>query len=207
MTAGNIVNLQPDPEIVKLLQQVKNGNVNAFAKIYDRFSKQFYRNILYLVKDEDVAQELLQELFLKFWLKREYIDASKKWQSYLYETARNLVLTHFRKVAKDQRVLNHLILTTVDHVTSIENSIINRETHAILHEAIESLPQQSKQAFKLCKFEGKSYQEAADLLGISPLTIRNQIVHANKAIKKYVLEHPDIAILLITTCILSGLNQ
>ena len=186
---------------------MKKGDEQAFAKIYDQFSRQLYRNILNLVKDEDIAQELLQELFLKFWLKRADIEPEKKWLSYLYESARNLVMDYFRKVAKDQRILKHLILTTIDHVVSIEERIIDRETQNILMEAIESLPPQRKLVFKLFKLEGKSHKEISEQLGISTHTISNQIKAANKSIKQYFLSHPDIAISLITACILSGLHK
>jgi RNA polymerase sigma-70 factor (ECF subfamily) len=184
-----------------LLKQLQLGSEQAFSKIYDLYSKPLYRNILYLVKDEDIAQEILQELFLKLWLKREHIDPERNWLSYMYETARRLVLMHFRKVAKDQRIINHVILTTVDYVMNAEDHIIDKETRALLLKAIESLPPQSKQVFKLCKLEGKSYQEAADLMGISRLTVRNQISTAKKSVKDFFLLNSDLAILLLATAL------
>ncbi|NHA02499.1 sigma-70 family RNA polymerase sigma factor [Mucilaginibacter sp. HC2] len=184
-----------------LLHQLQQGSELAFSKIYDHFSKPLYRNILFLVKDEEIAQELLQELFLTIWIKREQIDPDKKISAFLYKTANWLVLKHFRKIAQDKRLINHLIITTVDHVTPTEDIIIDKEIHDLLARAIENLPPQRKKVFKLCKFEGKSYQEAGELLGISTETIRNQIVAANKSVKEFFLLHNDVAILFITCSI------
>lgn len=100
-----------------LLHQLQQGSELAFSKIYDHFSKPLYRNILFLVKDEEIAQELLQELFLTIWIKREQIDPDKKISAFLYKTANWLVLKHFRKIAQDKRLINHLIITTVDQVS------------------------------------------------------------------------------------------
>lgn len=182
-----------------LLRQLQLGSEQAFSKIYDLYSKPLYYNILRLIKDENIAQEILQELFLKLWLNRERIDPEKKWLSYLYEMAHRLVIDQFRKAAKDQRIINHLILITVDHVINVEDQFINRENHELLSKAIENLPAQRKQVFKLCKIEGKSYQEAAELLGLSPITIRNQIVAANKSLKEFFLLNNDLAIIFITS--------
>jgi len=188
--------------LIFLLQQLQLGNERAFSQLYDHFSKPLYRNILYLVKDEENAQELLQELFLHIWIKREEIDPGKKFSAFLYKTANFLVLKHFRKIAQDKRLINHLIIITINHVTNAEEIIIDQEIHALLARAIENLPPQRKKVFTLCKFEGKSYQEVGEILGISTETIRNQIVAANRSVKEFFLLHNDLAVILIS-CSLS----
>jgi RNA polymerase sigma-70 factor (ECF subfamily) len=194
-------------DLTFLLQQLQQGSERAFSQIYDHLSKPLYRNILYLVKDEDIAEEILQDLFLKLWQKREHIDPNKKWISYLYESANRMVIDHFRKVAKDKRVIDHLILTTVDHVMNAEDKMINQEIYALLAKAIESLPPHPQKVFKLCKLEGKSYQEAADLMGTSPLTVRNQIAAAKRSVKEYLLSNSDLAIFLMISTITAFLIQ
>ncbi|EHQ25549.1 RNA polymerase sigma factor [Mucilaginibacter paludis] len=192
--------------ITLLLNQLQQGSERAFAKIYDHCSRPLYRNILFLVKDEEVAQELLQELFLTVWTRREQIDPDKAFWPYLYMVARWLVLNHFQKVARDKRLIDHLIITTVDHVTNAEENMIDQETYELLMRAIEDLPPQRKQVFKLCKFEGKSYQEASEILGISTSTIRNQIVSANKSVKEFFLLNTDLAVFLIVSVALYRIN-
>jgi RNA polymerase sigma-70 factor (family 1) len=180
-----------------LLIELQAGSDSAFAKIYDHFSKPLYRNILHMVVDEDAAKELLQDLFLKFWIKRMDLDVTKPLKPYLYRMAANLTYNHFRKVAQDKRLISQLILTTVEHISNIEDAIVDRETTALLHHAISSLPPQRKRVFTLCKLEGKSYSEVTVMLGISEATINEHIVKANKTIKQYFLRNKEIAVLLI----------
>jgi len=184
-------------DITFLLMQLQQGNERAFSKIYDHFSRPLFLKFVRLVNDEEVAQELLQELFLTVWIKRERINPEQSFWPYLHEVAKWLVYNHYRKVAYNKRLLDHLIITTVAHVTNAEELLIDQETHDLLIQAIEHLPPQRKQVFKLCKFEGKSYQEVAELLGISTSTINNQIVAANKSVKEFFLLNNDVVILFI----------
>jgi len=181
-----------------LLQQLKLGNELAFSKIYDYFSRPVYRHVLKLVSNEDIAEEILQEVFLTVWIKRDKIDPAQSFWPYLYKVAKLLIYSHYRKIAQDKRLLEHLIITSIERVTNAEEVLIDQETHALLIKAIEHLPPQRKQVFKLCKFEGKSYQEVADLLGISTSTISNQIVAANKSVKEFFLLNNDLAVLFIS---------
>jgi len=183
-------------DIAVFLKQLQQGDERAFSKIYDHCSRPLYRKILRLVNDDDVAQEILQELFLSFWFKRDSINPESIWP-YLYEAAKRLVYKHYRKVAYNNRLLEHLMITTTPHVTNAEDLMIDKETHDLLTQAIEQLPPQRKQVFKLCKFEGKSYQEVAELLGISTSTISNQIVAANKSVKEYFLLNNNLIVLFI----------
>lgn len=181
-----------------LIQQLRQGNEKAFTSLYDQFSRQLYRNILYMVKDNDIAEELLQDLFLAIWQNRENIDPEKSLKSYLFKIAENLVYMHFRKLAKDKRLLNSLISSYTDFDTNAEEVLISKENHQLLHKAIESLSPQRREVYSLCKLEGKSYEEVSKELGISTSTIRDHIVKANKAVKTYFYLNQDIAVVFIT---------
>ncbi|WP_345951207.1 sigma-70 family RNA polymerase sigma factor [Mucilaginibacter sp. PAMB04274] len=150
-----------------------------------------------MIKDEDVAKELLQDLFLKLWTKRTELNVEKPLQPYLYKMASRLAYNHFRKIAQDQRLISQLILTTVDHVTNIEDTLIDEETQALLRQAIDHLPTQRKKVFTLCKLEGKSYDEVSNTLGISNATINEHVVKANKAIKQYFWANYSMTVIVV----------
>jgi len=190
--------MTPDNENLRLLiHQLQHGGEKAFTLLYDKYSKQLYRNILRLVKDEDIAQELLQDLFLKIWENKGNINPDKSFKSYLYKVAENLVYAHFGKIAKDNRLIAKLVISYVDFDTNAEEAIIYQENHDLLKKAITSLSTQRKQVFTLCKLEGKSYEEVSKELGISTSTVRDHIVKANKAVKQYFLLNQDVAVLFI----------
>lgn len=192
--------MTPDIENLKLLiHQLQQGSEQAFTILYDKYSKQLYRNILHLVKDEEIAQELLQDLFLKIWESRENINPEKSFKSFLYKVAENLVYAHFRKSAKDNRLIAKLVISYVDFDTNAEEALISKENNYLLKKAIENLPPQRKRIFTLCRLEGKSYEEVSDELGISTSTVSNHIVKANKTVKQYFLLNQDMAVLFIAS--------
>jgi RNA polymerase sigma-70 factor (family 1) len=182
-----------------LLQQLQEGSEQAFTVLYDKFSKPLYRNILRLVKDEDIARELLQDLFLKIWERREKIGLDGSFKSLLYKIAENIVYSYFRKVAKDNRLMDKMISSYVDFDTNAEEMIMTKETNAMLYKAIERLPAQRQQVYILCKLQGKSHEEVSNLLGISTSTINNQIVKANKTMKEYFNLNRELAIFIIAS--------
>jgi len=144
-----------------LLQQLQQGSEQAFTLLYDQYSKQIYRNILRLVKDQDIAQELLQDLFLKVWERREAIQVEGSFKSFLYKVSENLVYKHFRKIAQDNRLVEKLITSSAHLDTNIEDLIVSRETHDLLKKAIDNLSPQRKQIYIACKLEGKSHEEVS----------------------------------------------
>jgi len=189
-----------------LVKEIKAGSQQAFGEVYDLYSKPLYRNIFRLVKDEFVAEELLQDLFLKIWQHREKIDPEKSFKSFLYKVAENLVYTHFRKIAKDKRMIDHLTNLSTEYDSNAEELIIKKEGHHLLKLAIESLSPQRKHIYTLCKLEGKSYDEVSTELGISTSTIQDHIVKGNKAVKKFLESHHHMAVALITEQLLKHLR-
>ena len=180
-----------------LLDRLRGGSESAFSALYDWYSKPLYRNIIRLVKDEAIAEELLQDLFLKVWEVRQTIDPDKSFKSFLYKVAENLAYAHFRQIAKNERLIAKLIISSVEFATNAEDAIIAKENHALLQKAISSLPPQAKQVYTLCKLEGKSYEEVSQQLGISPKTISGHIVKANKDVKRYFRANSDLIMLIV----------
>lgn len=182
-----------------LIDQLRQGCHLAFTQLYHQYNKQLYRSILYLVKDEDIAEEILQDLFLKIWIIREDLDPEKSFKSFLYQVGINMVYKYFREVAKDQRLVDQLKIKFTELDTFAEEVIINKENLNLLNSAIESLPPKRKQIFILCKIEGKSYEEVSLQLGISTGTIQSQIVKANKVVKAFFIANHDLLLVLMVT--------
>lgn len=178
----------------ELLEQLRSGSEAAFTKMYRLYSAPLFKKILRMVYDEDIAKELLQDLFMKIWEGREKIDSSRSFKSYLYAVGINMVYDHFRKTVKTNAMIVKLISTAVEQYTHTEESIIEKETMDIINSAVQKLPPQRKRVFVLCKLEGKTYAEVSKELNISSSTIHDHMVKANSLIRKYLQNHPDMAI-------------
>lgn len=180
-----------------LLIRLNNHDHSAFHEIYDHFSTQLYFNILRMVRDEDVAQEILQELFVKIWEKRSVIDPDKAFSSFLHRVAKNMVYDHFRKLSVAKRLETHLTTVTNNSYSHIEEELIYKESNQLFLDAVAQLSPQRKQVFTLCKIEGKSYNEVSDLLKISTSTVSDHLLKSNKFIKAQMLLTDSLVILFL----------
>ena len=184
----------------EILLELLKGSEQAFEKIYKIYSGRLYGSLLKLVKSESEAQEILQDVFLKIWDNRQNIDVEKSFRSYLFKIAENKVYDFFRKAARDKKKEAELMAIASSESLPDEDLLLSDENATILQKAIESLPAQRQQVFRLCKLEGKSYKEVSELLGISVSTISDHIVKATKAIRSYFDNEKGLLTLFIISC-------
>jgi RNA polymerase sigma-70 factor (family 1) len=188
------------------LARVKYGDQQAFSELYQCYSERLYRSLLRLVKSEQMAEELLQDIFVKFWEKRETIDIGFSLQSYLLRIGENMVYDFYRKLKRDQKLLAIIKAAASDNYTPIEDSLLIEENTQLLRQAIETLPPQRRQVFEYCKLQGRSYQETSELLGISTSTINDHIVKATKTIRQFIFAHQKATALLLVLSVFEKLR-
>lgn len=183
--------------IKALLIKLTNHDHRSFHELYNRFSVQLYANILRMVGDRDLAQEILQDVFVKVWEKRGLIDSEKPFTAYLFQIARNMVYDHFRKLALEKKLGLHLAANGNEAYSHIEEELIFKESTQLFLGAVDKLSPQRKQVFTLCKLEGKSYHEVGNLLHISTSTVSDHLLKSNKFIKAQMLISDSIAFILM----------
>jgi len=187
-----------------LLSRLQSGDEAAFEQLYRIYSLRIFKRLLRLVKQEEIAKELLQDVFLRIWEKRASIDPDKLFRPYLYRIAQNLVTDLFRRAAYDRKLLDHLITATTELYNPIEDSTNLKDGAAILQQAIDSLPPQRRKIYMLCKMEGKSYEEVSAMLGISTSTISDHIVKGTRSLKIYFASN-EMALIILSASVLAGL--
>jgi len=180
----------------ELLSLLKQGNEQAFEKIYKSYSSHLFGNVFKMVKSETTTQEILQDVFIKIWSNRASIDLDKSFRSYLFRIAENKVYDFFRKASRDKKIQAQLFATATEEYEHIETMIYNRENALLLQKAIDSLSPQRQQIFRLIKLDNKSYEEVSRQLGISVSTISDHIVKANKTIREFIFTHNDMTIIV-----------
>ena len=189
----------------ELLSLLKQGNEQAFEKIYNSYSSRLFGNVFKMVKSETTTQEILQDVFIKIWSNRASIDLDKSFRSYLFRIAENKVYDFFRKASRDKKIQAQLFAIATEGYEHIEEMIYRKENALLLQKAIDSLSPQRQQIFRLIKLDNKSYEEVSRQLGISVSTISDHIVKANKAIREFIFTHNDMAIILF--CFLFGMGK
>lgn len=178
-----------DNEELRYLDGLKNGQRSAFDFVYKKYSKSLLSKLQRMVKSPEIVDELLQDIFLKVWTNRADIDLDKSFKGWIFTIAQTTVFTYYRKLALDKKMQQHVLEVFVEFYEQTEEYIFNKERMQLLNSAVDQLPPQRKEIFRLCKIEGKSYQEAAEMLSISSSTVSNQLVSATKSVKRYVFFH------------------
>jgi len=188
------------------LARIKVGDQQAFAELYRAYSERLYRSLLRLVKSEPMAEELLQDIFVQFWEKRETIEIQSGLKAYLLRIGENKVYDFYRKLKRDQKLLAVIKAAASENYTSIEENLLSEENTQLLRQAIETLPPQRRQVFEYCKLQGRSYQETSELLGISTSTINDHIVKATKTIRQFIYAHQKATALLLVLSVFEELR-
>lgn len=180
-----------------LVMLLAKGDEAAFEKLYFLYSSRLSGYLFKLVKSEIYTKELLQEIFIKIWNKRESLDPEKSFRSYLFRIAENCVYDFFRKTANDKKLQAAFIKIFKREYNHVEETLFNKENEQLLQNAIDSLPPKRRQIFQLIKIEERSYEEVSTMLNISNSTISDHVVKANKYVRERLKQwHVTIIIFL-----------
>jgi RNA polymerase sigma-70 factor (ECF subfamily) len=185
------------PDELELLQQLIAGDAESFRKIYEYYQGKIFLFALRLTKSKSEAEEVVQEVFVRLWEKREKIKVEKNFNSYILTITKNLVLDGLKKAAYDKTIQQKIYR----HMQALQNTtvdqLIEKELTRLHQQAVDQLSPQKKIVFKLSREEELSYEEIAEKLGVSKNTVRNQMSDSLKSIREYLVGHPDIAFILL----------
>jgi RNA polymerase sigma-70 factor (family 1) len=164
-----------EPQERTICESIRNGDQKAFELVF----KKFYGNLCayanQILYDQDMAEEIVQELFFQVWQKREALMVEVSLKSYLYRAVHNSCLNHIKhnkiKIAYQQYAKDQNSNITFGQQEAMEAE----EFLGVVRKAIAKLPPGRKKIFMMIRYEQRRYKEVAELLGISVKTIENQM--------------------------------
>ncbi|HEY8956488.1 RNA polymerase sigma-70 factor [Chitinophaga sp.] len=183
----------------ELLHQLSLGDQEAFTAIYQQYHGGIYNYLLKFTKNPILTEDLVHDVFLKIWEVRAQLDIRLSFQAYLYRLARNTALTQLNRISLYDTIRDevmHRVSLGINDQT-LMNNVEAKQYEELLSKAVNSLPPQRREAFILCRQQGKTYEEAAALMHISRNTFKQHLSLAVKSIKEYLLEHGDISLLIL----------
>jgi len=148
----------------------------------------------------------VQEVFTLIWQKRETIMIETSFSAYLYRITQNQVYDFFRKVKRDKKLYEQFTALATEHYADMEEAMQQTENRELLEKALSGLTPQQKKVYELCRLDGYSYKEAATQLSISPHTVKEYLVKANKIVKDHLLSKLDTSIGLFILLVIKDLN-
>ena len=176
----------------------KNGNEEAFKQLVDRHKNKIFTTIFLIVKDSDIADDILQETFIKAinTIQSGRYNEEGKFLPWILRIAHNLAIDHFRKQKRYPTINmedNSPVFNTVAFSeSSIEDKQIRKDTYNLLHELIDELPEAQKDVLIKRHFMQMSFQEIADATGVSINTALGRMRYALINLRKK-MESKNIA--------------
>ena len=163
-----------------LLNFLKKNNQRAFTEIYDRYKEVLHRYAYQWLQDRDAVKDVIQELFIIIWTKRDTITFSQNFSGYLYTALRNAVLRKIQQEDRKNKYANSLQEYADRGVEVTDHLLREKQLRSLIAQEVSLLPPKMREIFELSRNEYFSHADIAEKLGLSEQTIR---VHIKKALK------------------------
>ena len=177
-----------DTQLLQLLQkQIAKGDQRSFEDIYRLFFIRLFNFALLYVHKKEIAEEVVNDVMMKVWNKREGLTGIQNLETYLFVAVRNQSLNYqsqfsnFHVALEPENGRGEII-----NLNDPEKELEWKEIHFRLNQAIDQLPGQCRTVFKLIKEEGFKYKQVAEILNISPRTVETQLFRAIKKLDKVI---------------------
>ncbi|MBI4646779.1 MAG: RNA polymerase sigma-70 factor [Bacteroidia bacterium] len=162
-------------------------------KSFEELFKTYFSQLVYFAKgyisDLDTSKEIVHDVFINLWNKRDTIDLNKQVKSYLFTSVHNRCLNYIR----DNKKFNHNVMEferiNPDHNWDESDKVVESEIEAKIYMILETLPEKCKEIFMLSRFENLKYAEIAEKLDISVKTVETQMSKALKIFRENLKEY------------------
>jgi RNA polymerase sigma-70 factor (family 1) len=172
----------------ELLVLLRQGDINAFDELYGRYVKKMMAFALTFFPNRDLAQDAVQDIFIRVWEKRKDLDDSKNFKTYLFQAVKFYMYNYIR----DKKTSCTFEEVPEDYLL-VENKVEDDLTYEVYKQSafnlIHKLPKVQQEVFRLNKIEGLSSTEIATIMNLSKRTIDHHIYLASKTMKKEMLQH------------------
>jgi len=155
-----------------LIHQIKNRNEQAFARFYDTYRVQIYRFLYFKVSTEDVAQDLVNDTFIRIFNYLKNGQEIDNLRALLYKTARNLTIDFYRSRGRGEMPIDEFIEETVSTEQDIEKHVDIKIELENIAESVKKLPEPYKEVILLRFIDGLSFEEISQAIDKSPENCR-----------------------------------
>jgi RNA polymerase sigma-70 factor (ECF subfamily) len=183
----------------EILCRLAKGDRQAFDAVYRQYFYAVYCNALKITREVSAAEDVLQDVFIALWQKKETIDTDRSLGSWLFVVCYNKSVNFLKKKLRESLAQQQMQQVAVDNG---EEAIYYNLQWEMLEEAMAQLSPQKRKVFELCKLQGKTYEETAATLHISKHTVKEYLSAAVSFVKEYVHQHPQSSVAITTGLVL-----
>jgi RNA polymerase sigma-70 factor (family 1) len=178
----------------ELLLQVAQGSETAFAELFNHYRGKVYSVGLLITHSSNIAEELVQDVFLKIWLKRNELPQITDVEAHLFVVTRNIAYDILRRIATQRKVYKEVYKESASFGNITDDALLEKVHAKVLQDAIDLLPEKQRQVYLLTREEGLKRHEVAERLGIQPNTVKEHMGKALKNIRAYCVAKLDLYI-------------
>jgi RNA polymerase sigma-70 factor (ECF subfamily) len=182
--------------VLKLLSQ---DSQYTFQLIFDRHRDRIYKVSLLYLKSPILAEEIVQDTFLKLWFKRKDLAEIVSLEAWLYTVSKNLILNYLKKISHEWTLRKDFNSSHEQSECTTDFKLLDSEFNQLFHKALSGLSEQQRLVYVLAKEEGLSYEEIGKKLSISPLTVKTHMSRALTFIRGFLQEHGHILPFLLVS--------
>lgn len=187
--------LHNELEIIRLVTQ---GDEKAFANLFYHYKDKLYTYALRLMGEEELAEEMVQDAFLKIWVNRADLKNIDSLDAYLFTVIRNKSYNAIKRRAHEAVILKELSHNMTELQNTTEEAVIAKSYQTLLQQVVNQLPPQQKLIYDLSRSQGLKHEEIAQQLKISKNTVKVHLVKALHTIRAAFYNHAiSIAVWLL----------
>jgi RNA polymerase sigma-70 factor (ECF subfamily) len=178
-----MIQIESDPNSPSLLERLRQGDAAAFDAIFRAWYGPLVGTAERMLRDRAVAEELVQDVMLELWRRRESLAPEGSPQAYLFQATRNRVLNHLRHRRIEERSEPELRVESAPE-SPPDAGLGEQELEVAIHAAVRALPDRCREVFELSRVHGLRYAEIATALGISVKTVEAQMGKALRLLRE-----------------------
>jgi len=181
----------------KLLDGLINGLESAYEELFMTYYAQLVVFAQKILSDEDLSREMVQDVFVMFYEKREVLNIHTSLKSHLYQTVRNRCLNEIKRNQIRREHHSGIFIDKKNQEAYLDDKMQETELEARIFSVVETLPRQCKRIFEMSRYEGIPNQEIAEKLQLSKRTVETQISKALKIMRKQLKDYVDVILIVI----------
>lgn len=175
-------------ELNSLIERMKEGDKESFNKLFRRYYTLLTRFCVRFVADQDVAAEIVQDLFVKLWAGRSKLKISSSFDSYLMSSVRNAAYTYIN-TQRSHNETHLLIYSGESDETDPSDQLQSNNLEESYRKVLASMPEKRREVFLASRFDGLKYTEIAEKFNLSPKTVEAHMTAAIKQLREGLKEY------------------
>lgn len=173
----------------QLLLQISEGDEQAFAMLVKAYSGLLFTYLVKITKDQDIASDVVQEIFTQLWLTRESLREVESFRSWLFVISRHHAVRMLKSIDREYKKREEwyqITQTVADGMEAQDEASLKDAYDILVKSAVDRLPPQQKKVWMLARLEGRKYAEIAEEMQISRETVKKYLQIASSSIVDYI---------------------